>query len=360
MNRDLCYDFSRYVDHMAKVGWDAIIASNYNVTSRMRNYYFKDEMWMAVGLREFNPFVGCDSKGEIIPAHESIWARWTLEQSVGNLIDVLTRRGLDRGTIGLEMLDFPARALLMLQEALPNAAFADASWVIHQDMAKKTEREIRFIEHSVKACEAGFRNVMGHIREALGRPQPELMWRYFSPEVNRHNAELIGSNITSMAWEWSEREKAPLVEEGGTPINFDILCGYEGLMSDIAFRGMVGQPDSKYQEFFEKSTRVVDVLVRSIKPGLTAAEAEAACLDGMKREVGSWGGGDNEYWAVHGSGFHVHEFPQVGKPYVGGYGDYVFEVGNVLSVEAIAEQTFVLREDGMHRLGEMPMKIYSA
>ena len=180
--------------------------------------------------------------------------------------------------------------------------------------------------------------------------------------MNRFGAEMIGSSISGVAWHWREDEDEPTVREDGIPILFDLLCGYQGLLSDIAFRGVVGEPDREYRELFEKSVLVCEAQVKSIKPGMTAAEAEAACLQNIEKAVGSW----DKYWSVHGCGFHNHEFPIVGSEYVGkleslNYGDYVFEAGQVLSVEALAEQAFVLEEDGLHRLGgELPMKIYSA
>ena len=347
----MTYDFQRYVNYLSAKGLDAVIASNYDVTARMLGRYFKDDMWMSVGLREYNPLVGCDKAGELICARGTV-----IEQAIGGLAAILRERGLERASIGLEMLDFPARGLQFLQESLPDARFVDASWVIHQDLARKTDAEIRLIERCVEACEAGFQNVVAHMRECVGRPLSDLMWLHFAPEVLRHGVELLGSNVSGHAWERREGETEPVVLEGGEPINFDIICGYQGLLSDIAFRAVVGEPDSAFAERFEASILVVDALVKSIRPGMTAAEAEGACLDNMAKAVGSWDG----YWAVHCTGFHVHEFPQIGSPYVGKFGDHVFEEGNVLSVEAIAEQMFVLRSDGLHRLGQMPMQIYRA
>ena len=91
---------------------------------------------------------------------------------------------------------------------------------------------------------------------------------------------------------------------------------------------------------------------------MTCAEAVEACVEAMQKAVGS--AYDGQYWAVHGVGLHVHEFPQIGSPYNGDSAEYVFEVGNVLSVESIAEEAYVLTEDGMRRIGSMPMKIYQA
>lgn len=335
---------------MSQKGLDAVIASNYKVTARMINRYFKDDMWMSVGLRELSPLIGCDRKGEIIQSF-----KWNFEEVIEELARVLKEKGLSNGNIGLEMLDFPARGLTMLQDHLPNAKFVDASWIIHQDIARKTSREIKFIRKSVDASEAGFTKVMAHIKECMEHPVSELMWRHYAPEVNRYGAELLGSNISSEAWEW-KKEEEPVVGEGGVPINFDLICGYQGLMSDIAFRGVAGEPDQEFCETFEKSILVFEALVKSIRPGITSGEAEAVCLENIKKTVGSWDG----YWAVHSVGFHIHEFPMIGSEYLGRYGDYVFETEQVFSVETIAEQAFVLKEDGLHRLGEMPMKIYRA
>jgi hypothetical protein len=80
------------------------------------------------------------------------------------------------------------------------------------------------------------------------------------------------------------------------------------------------------------------------------------CLESIRAAVGEWTG----YWAVHSCGFWVHEFPQVGSASLGRYPNYVFEAGQVLSVEAIAEQAFVLTDRGMQRIGTMPMRIYVA
>ncbi|MDO8683667.1 MAG: M24 family metallopeptidase [Armatimonadota bacterium] len=369
----MAYNFKRYTDYMAKNGIDAIIATNYEITARMLNDYFKDLGLLSKGCREYDRYVGCDSKGEMIsvtgginPVVEGTGSP-LFEAVVLNLVDELKKRDLDRATIGLELLDFPGRGLLMMQDAMPNATFVDASWLIRQDMAVKTEREQRWIAKSVEICEAGFRNVMKHMRESIGRPVSDLIYHYFAPEVNRLGGEMVGTNLTSRPWEWyksedGDPEKATrteqLVTEGGTPINFDLLCGYQELMCDIAFRGLPGEPDPKFVELWDTSVIVKDVLVETVKAGMTSAEAEAACLEAMEKAVGN--AYDGQYWAVHSVGLHIHEFPQIGSPYKSLAGEYVFEPGMVVSVESIAEQAFVIEENGMRRLGEMPMEIYKA
>ena len=366
------YDFIRYTRYMAENGLDAVIATNYDITARMLNDYFKDLKLIHQGCREYGRFVGCDRSGEMIAVTQiPISVPWNpkaatplLEPRVVELARALRSKGLERGTIGLEMLDFPSRGLLLLQDELPNASFVDATWVVRQDMAVKTERELRLIEKAVDICEAGFRSVMDHMRESIGRPVSELILGHLAPEVNRLGGEVIGSNLISTPWEWHKGDDdpapraEPLVTEGGTPINFDLLCGYHGVVCDIAFRGLPGEPDPAFVEKWETSVAVKDALVESVKPGMTAAEAEASCLEAMRSAVGdAW---DTDYWAVHSVGLHIHEFPQIGSPYIGLAHEYVFEPGIVLSVESIAEQAFVMEKDGMRRLGRMPMVIYQA
>lgn len=361
---------------MAKNGIDAVIASNYDITARMINDYFKDLKLITHGCKEYNRLVGCDSKGEIIisncpKVHDSLGQlvfRPLFEPHVRELVRILIERGIDSGVIGLEMLDFPASGLLMLQEALPQAHFVDTTRLIRQDMAVKTPRELYLIKKAVDIAESGFRNVMAHMRESIGLPVSELVFRYFAPEVNRLGGEVTGCNLISTPWEWFNEKNdfadpdkirpEPLVTEGGTPINFDLLVSYHGVMCDIAFRGMPGTPDPKWQEFWDISVIVKDALVDTVKAGMTCAEAQKACVDAMHKAVGT--AYDGQYWAVHGVGLHVHEFPQIGLPYDGDSADYVFEVGNVLSVESVAEEAYVLTETGMRRLGTMPMEIYRA
>jgi Xaa-Pro aminopeptidase len=227
-------------------------------------------------------------------------------------------------------------------------------------MAVKKEHEIKLIEKAVEITEAGFRNVVSRFRECLGRPQSELIFCLFAPEVNRLGGEVIGCNLISTAWEQYPvaGRSEPLVCEGGTPINFDLLVGYQAMMCDIAFRGMAGEPDPEFVKTWELSIEVKDALARTVKPGMAAAEAESACLAEIHKVAGT--GWDDQYWAVHSVGFHVHEFPQIGSPYPGQAGDYVFEPGMVVSVESIAEEAYLITDDGLQRIGEMPMRIYQA
>ena len=372
----MAYDFRRYTDYMAKNGIDVVIASNYDITARMLGDYFTDLKLITHGCKEYNRLVGCDSAGEMIVvncpkvpnAKGAQIARPLFEPHVRELARILNERGLGGGVIGLEMLDFPAKGLMMLQEALPQATFVDATWVIRQDMAVKTPRELHLIERAVDICEAGFRKVMAHMRESIGRPVSELIFRHFAPEVNRLGGEVVGCNLISRPWEWHNEKndfvppemyrKEPLVTEGGAPINFDLLCGYHGLMCDIAFRGMPGQPDPEWAKLWDVSVIAKDALVDAVKAGMTCGEAQETCVAAMEKAVGN--AYDGQYWAVHGVGLHVHEFPQVGSPYNGDSAEYVFEAGCVLSVESIAEEAYLLTENGMRRIGTMPMKIYQA
>jgi len=184
-SKTMSYDFSRYRSYMEQNGTDAVVASSYEATARILGRYFKDNMWMAAGTREFSYLAGCNRKGEPLASTE-----WHFEQNIRAVAGRLKEKGLDRGVIGVEMLDLPAMGLEMFRTELPAATFMDATWVI--------------------------------------------------------------------------------------------------------------------------------------------------------RSCGLW----------------VHEFPQVGSASLGRYQDYIFESGQVLSVEAIAEQSFVLTDDGMQRIGKMPMKIY--
>jgi Xaa-Pro aminopeptidase len=346
----MSYDFTRYVSYMAQHGLDAVVASSYEATARILGRYFKDNMWMAAGTREFGYLAGCDRRGELLAATE-----WHFEQGIRALARALREKGLERGIVGLEMLDLPAVGLKMLEADLPAATFVDATEAIRQDMARKTDREIAFIAKAVASSEAGFARTVANMRQCVGRPMSEMIWRHYSPEVSSHHADFLGSNLSGEAWEWRQ-EPEPALQAGGIPVNFDILVAYQGMISDIAFRAVVGEPDRAFKDEFAKSVRVVETLCSTVRPGMTAREAEALCLENLGKAVGEW----SNYWAVHSCGFWVHEFPQIGSASLGRYPGYVFEAGQVLSVEAIAEQAFVLTDSGMKRIGAMPMEIYVA
>jgi Xaa-Pro aminopeptidase len=188
-------DLAPYLDYMSRNGLDAVIASDYRITARIRGRYFKDAMLMAAGLREFNPLAGFTAKGECVVADD-----WLFDDAIDRMATVLKEKGLASGRIGLETENLPVQSMKRLQDRLPNACFVDASPVFLQGLSRKTEREIGFIRKSVEASEAGFREVAAHLRECLGRPVSDLIWRHYAPTVNRYGAELVGSNLSGEAW----------------------------------------------------------------------------------------------------------------------------------------------------------------
>jgi methionine aminopeptidase len=246
------------------------------------------------------------------------------------------------------------------------------------------------VREGILIAEAGFRNVLKNLRASLGKPVSRVIHEHFIPEVARLGGEVAGTNLTSIPWEWwdggpkpsniiytvstatkedagkadavhantwEEGGREPKVREGGIPMNFDLCCYYHGMLSDGAFRAIVGEATPSFVEVWDLSVELFHALPKCIQAGMTCGAVEQACVETFRRVAGNkW---DKNYWAIHGHGYHIHEFPQVGSPYLGQTDEYIFEAGNVLAVETIAEASFVLREDGMQPLGEMPMKIYS-
>ena len=99
---------------------------------------------------------------------------------------------------------------------------------------------------------------------------------------------------------------------------------------------------------------VYQILCSNVRPGLTTSGCHALCREEIEKT------GYTRHWSIHGIGLTVHEEPMLGnrqtpRP------EMQFEVGNVLSIESqFHESMFVLREDGLQRLGSLPPGIMSA
>ena len=133
--------------------------------------------------------------------------------------------------------------------------------------------------------------------------------------------------------------------------------GYRsGYWSDNGIMLTVGEPDDQVRIQAEQQWRVMDVIVREIRPGMSAKEAYETCQTAIQAEVGYEGA-----WDCHSIGVDVMEDPWIGIGSQRRESDEItFEPNTVICVEAGsgAEQTFVMGPEKLRAMSTMPQKLH--
>lgn len=255
-----------------------------------------------------------------------------------------------QATIGVEMPFLPASAFAALHTALPHATFVDATDLLHDLRAIKTEAEIsalREVSDKVAAAiQAGFRTghdgvttreIAGAIEREMGAENVAFLWAFTNagPGYLRAPAET----------RW----------ERGRLMHLD--CGGEigDYLADICRMGSLGAPPALGQELVDECLAVQGVVRGQLRAGMTYgavnAAAQAALAGSAHAKIGRI--------VAHGIGMVSHEQPMINRPDQAGR---TLAAGHVLSVETEflhpeighvkIEDTVAITPEGAEGLGD--------
>lgn len=225
------------------------------------------------------------------------------------------------GTIGVEMPFLPASALNALQTDLPGATFVDATDLLHELRAIKTDAEITILrevsDRVATAIQAGFR--AGH---------DGVRTRDLAAAVEK----VMGAHGVTFLWAFTNagpgylRSPAETRWERGRMLHLD--CGGEerDYLADICRMGALGEPPALGRELTETCLEIQGVVRRQLRAGMTYGDvnaAAAAALGGSSHaKVGRI--------VAHGIGMVSHEQPMINRPEQAGR---TLQNGHILSLE---------------------------
>lgn len=262
-----------------------------------------------------------------------------------------TSHGAASGTIGVEMPFLPATTLNALQTALPGATFVDATDLLHELRAIKTNAEITILrevsDRVATAIQAGFhagydgvptRELAAKVEKEMGAHGVAFLWAF----TNAGPGYLRAPSETR----W----------ERGQMLHLD--CGGEeqDYLADICRMGVLGTPPALGKELTDTCLEIQDVVRRQLCAGMTYGEVNAAAQDALQSSDHATIG----RIVAHGIGMVSHEQPMINHPEQAGQ---TLQPGHILSLETEflhpevghvkIEDTLAITPHGAEELGDI-------
>jgi Xaa-Pro aminopeptidase len=230
--------------------------------------------------------------------------------------------GFAGARIGLELPFLPAETYLLWRDEFPRARFSDATALLGELRAIKTEAELDLLRRNAagtaEAMQATFRagqagtttaDLAGRLQLELVRRGLELQWI------------LIAMGVDGPQRRWpSERAWQP-----GEILRIDAGGGLDDYLVDLSRMGCLGEPPKLAQAIFADCLAINDSVIRAIKPGLSCGQLVALAQEALKQSAFSQFGNH----VTHGMGLVTHDPPEVEAG-----SERALEPGMVMSLEA--------------------------
>ncbi len=335
------FDSAKLTDLMDAAGMDLLLASTrHNVRYLTGGYvYHFHERGQRMGSSRYLAFVGVP-RGRVADAFYigasgekmglDVLPLWIGQRNLeaGDASSSATTaammakaHGAVSGTIGVEMPFLPANTLAALQAGLPGATFVDATDLLHELRAIKTDAEIAILrevsDRVATAIQAGFR--AGYD----GVPTREL-----AEKVEKE----MGAHGVAFLWAFTNagpgylRAPSETRWDRGRMLHLD--CGGEeqDYLADICRMGALGEPPALGRELTDACLVIQDVVRRQLRAGMTYGEVNAAAQDALQ----SNGHAKIGRIVAHGIGMVSHEQPMINRPEQAGR---TLQPGHILSLE---------------------------
>jgi Xaa-Pro aminopeptidase len=258
-------------------------------------------------------------------------------------VDYLRRLAPNAKRIAIETAFLPVDSAAVLRKAFPNAAIADALFVLERLRARKTPDELEKLRIAsdavIDSMEAVFKNfgpgaTKAELTEALRREETTrgLTFDYC----------LIAAG--------SSLNRAPSDQrwEKGDVLSIDSGGNYHGYIGDVARMGVAGEPDAELVDLLAEVEAIEQAAMKPIRSGVLGSEIYAAAdavLHTSKLH-------NHIHFLAHGMGLVSHEAPRLTNsgpvPYDAYDATRPLETGMVVSVETTLQHPrrgFIKLED---------------
>jgi Xaa-Pro aminopeptidase len=310
-------------------GADALLASSkHNVQYLLGGYrYFFFEHSAAIGLGHYLPvvgyvkgredlafYVGGGDEGwgiEVFPIWPSRVATvsWAARESARVAAEFLKSTGLVAPRIALELELWPVAAWENLRAELPSATFIDATEILEELRAVKTEVEL------------------GHLRNAAAGIVDSMLATFQSVRPGVTETEIVHQLRLEQAKRGLDYEFA-LITTGPT-----FGGRHHGYLADMARMAVLGEPTALMKDLLDEILNIQSAARTAIKPGALGSEIYEAALQMLKSCSHQ---GDMRFVA-HGIGLIAHEAPRLTAtgpvPYADKHAQRPLEAGMVISIE---------------------------
>lgn len=340
-----CWLDSLFKEYMSRPGASSNLPENYAVATPDGHVVFLvNSLWAANTLSladvEIRTFGKADLDFAETPAgpekRDSILDALRSQEeplsAIRALVDIMIRRGLGQGRIGLEMDGLPHERKGSIIESLPRALIKDCSNLLRLIRSVKSPEELKLMAQSAEIAEHA-------AAEALNQAIPGIsigeIIRYFHTKVAAENAHFDHFAFSPDGLGIAVESDYKFT--GDEVMYVDFGCSYRHYLSDsgltLALRALPAPLDRRYSAVSASVAAGAD----AIRPGVKASHVQAQ----MMREFNAHG------FTVgfphgHGFGLEVREYPilvpETGLPLrddcIDISSDVPLEEGMVINLEA--------------------------
>jgi Xaa-Pro aminopeptidase len=194
----------------------------------------------------------------------------------------MTRRGLAKGTIGVETDDYyyTAKWDALLRQGMPNARFVDAFLLVNRCRMKKSARELEFMRQAGRIAAAAQRaafekaapgvrqcDVMAELYRVTTAGLPEFGGTFPCKPPNAMVGELCSAPHLSWTDEPLKRDDIFYIEMGG------VRHRYHSPLSRCVY---LGKPTERMNHVASVIAEGLDAVLDKVRPGVTCEELAAA------------------------------------------------------------------------------------
>ncbi len=238
------------------------------------------------------------------------------------LADTLRQMGVAGQQVGIELDSISAGAYKELVGLLPRTRFVDAGPFFLKMRAVKTPSEIEALRTVGRAADGAHKAVAAKARPGMTEMDVALL-------LMEHLLHSGADDIRQLVIGSGERSThanpyaGDRVLAAGDVMRVDIYAQFRNYLSDCARTYVVGQPSRAAEDLWKRMLEARRACLEMIGPGARTAAIYRVFHD----KFTAWGLRPINF-VGHGLGLTLHE-----DPYVGRYGDWVLEAGQVLCIE---------------------------
>jgi len=344
-------------------GADALLASSkHNIQYLLGGYrYFFFEHSAEIGLGHYLPvmgylkgrqdlafYVGGGDEGwgiEVFP----IWPQrvatvsWTARESARVAAELLKNAGLVAPRIALEFELWPTAAWETLRTELPAATFVDATEILEELRAVKTEVELNHLRNAAAGIVDSMLATFQWVRPGVTETEIVQQLR-------------IEQAIRGLDYEFALITTGPTFGRGPSQrkianreiLSLDTGGRYHGYLADMARMAVLGEPTALMKDLLDEILHIQSAARSAIKPGTLGSEIYQVALQALN----SCSHRQDMRFVAHGIGLIAHEAPRLTAtgpvPYADKHARRPLDAGMVISIETHAKHPdvgFVKMED---------------
>ncbi len=209
------------------------------------------------------------------------------------IVHFVRQNGAEKGKIGVELGHSPrgntgylfATEYEFLKNALPEATFVNALYVVDQASYVKEPGEIKLMRQAAAMADAGIRCVRDALEIGLTEAQiagiGEMELRRLGSEYHwaiTGSSEIASGYRATYAMNGTTQPTQKMVQKGENII-VDLHPLYQLYPSDLAHNFIIGEPSAEQRKLADAYLRTAETIVRNFKAGKTVGDVCKTVMD---------------------------------------------------------------------------------